>query len=61
MVRLELLEPVLQVLVPVPVWMARYPVSLGQGLPVQAPGCLAAMLSLLAALRVRWPVCLIPS
>lgn len=59
MVRLELLEPVSQVLVPV--WMARYPVSLGQGWPVQAPGCLAAMLSLLAALRVRWPVCLIPS
>lgn len=59
MVLLELLEPVLQVLVPV--WMARYPVSLGQGLPVQALGCLAAMLSLLAALRALWPVCLIPS
>lgn len=59
MVLLVLLEPVLQGLVPV--WMALYPVSPGQGLPVQAPGCLAAMLSLLAALRVRWPVCLIPS
>ena len=59
MVRLVLLEPVLQVLEPV--WMARYPVSLGQGLPVQAPECLAAMLSLLAALLARLPVCLIPS
>ena len=59
MVRLVLLEPVLQVLEPV--WMALYPVSLEQGLPVQAPECLAAMLSLLAALRALCRVCLIPS
>lgn len=57
-----LLEPVLLELeLPALVWMVLDPVSLGQGLPVLAPDCLAATLSLLAELQARWPVCLIPS